>query len=309
MSEAVAEGRRVRSMTGFARISGRVSDQLGFTLGIKSVNHRFLDPHLRLPSGYDALEMEIRKALKQSISRGHVEVFLQIDRSVKSGLRLDAAVARAYVDAFREAAEQFEVKSPGLDLTAVLRMPGVMTGDTSDRTDDVEAVTTAVSGVFPQALAELNVMREREGEALKLELVRCMQRIREVADEVRDLRKGAQQAHFAVLKQKLIELTNEAGISEERVMTEAALLAERGDVDEELVRLHAHVDHFVALLDEGSEVGKKLDFLLQEFNRESNTLLSKTSGVVTAGGLRITELGLLLKAEIERAREQVQNLE
>jgi len=185
----------------------------------------------------------------------------------------------------------------------------VMTGDISDRTDDVEAVTTAVSGVFPQALAELNVMREREGEALKLELVRCMQRIREVADEVRDLRKGAQQAHFAVLKQKLIELTNEAGISEERVMTEAALLAERGDVDEELVRLHAHVDHFVALLDEGSEVGKKLDFLLQEFNRESNTLLSKTSGVVTAGGLRITELGLLLKAEIERAREQVQNLE
>jgi len=141
------------------------------------------------------------------------------------------------------------------------------------------------------------------------ELRASMLRLRAFAEEMSGLRNGVREAQFERLRSRLIELTEGVPVSEERLLTEAAVLAEKSDIEEEIVRLRTHVDRFVAMLEEGGELGKRLDFLLQELNREANTMLSKTSGAAGENSLRITELGLEMKAEIEKCREQVQNLE
>jgi uncharacterized protein (TIGR00255 family) len=136
-----------------------------------------------------------------------------------------------------------------------------------------------------------------------------MQRLRVFGEEMAELRNGVREAQFERLRSRLVELTQGVPVSEERVLTEASVLAEKSDIEEEIVRLRTHVDRFIALLDEGGELGKRLDFLLQELNREANTMLSKTSGAAGENSLRMTELGLEMKAVIEKAREQVQNIE
>ncbi len=296
----------VRYMTGFATATGSASEQLGFSISAKSVNHRFLDPHLRLPSGCDALEMDLRRALKEHVRRGHVEITVQLDRSARTNVQVNMAVVRAHYEAFQTAASELRLNvSP--DLNAILRVPGALSADAPTGSDDMAALQTAVMALVPQLLEDLNRMREREGAALVAELRAEMGRIRDAVTEVRKLRAETAPQMAEVLRERLRALLADTPISEERVLTEAALLAERGDVDEEMVRLDAHVDHFLQMLDAGGEVSKRLDFLLQEFNREANTLLSKTGG--SAHSLRITERALDVKSEIERAREQVQNLE
>ena len=295
----------IRSMTGFASVTGRASETLGFTLSAKSVNHRFLDPHLRLPGGMDALDMELRKLLKEHIRRGHVEITLQLERSARTGVQVNLPLLRAHVDAYRAAAADLELTGEP-DLNALLRLPGALSGDAAP-TEDHAALQQAVIELVPQLLAELNIMREREGAALADEMRAGMARIHTAVTEVRSLRAETLPQIYNTLRERLQTLLTDTAISEDRILTEAAMLAERGDVDEEMVRLDTHVQHFVEHLDAGGEIGKKLDFLLQEFNREANTLLSKTGG--SAHSMRITELGLAVKSEIERAREQVQNLE
>lgn len=294
----------IRSMTGFASATGRASESLGFTLAAKSVNHRFLDPHLRLPGGLDALEMEIRRGLKDHVKRGHVEVSLQLDRGARSGVKPNLTLLREHVEAYRAAAADLSLAGEP-DLNALLRLPGALTSEAVS--DDPETLKAAVLEVFPQLMADLNIMREREGAALATELRACMARIQAAADEVRKLRAEIVPQIAANVRARLTALLAETEISEERVLAEAAIVAERSDVEEETVRLDTHVQHFLETLTTGGEVGKRLDFLLQEFQREANTLLSKTGGSVHS--IRITELGLELKTEIERAREQVQNLE
>jgi uncharacterized protein (TIGR00255 family) len=156
---------------------------------------------------------------------------------------------------------------------------------------------------------KLNEVRAQEGAAMVAELRASMLRLRAFAEEMSGLRNGVREAQFDRLRSRLVELTEGVPVSEERLLTEAAVLAEKSDIEEEIVRLRTHVDRFIAMLDEGGELGKRLDFLLQELNREANTMLSKTSGAAGENSLRITELGLEMKAEIEKCREQVQNLE
>jgi len=299
------------SMTGFARVSGVASERLNFTLTLKCVNHRFLDLHLRLPGNCDALEMQLRKLLKESIHRGHVEVTLQLEREAKSDLQLNRPLVAAYVKAVREAAAENGLAAEP-DLNAILRMPGAMTAESNSGAEDMQAVESAVLAVVENAIAQLNVMRAQEGAALVAEMTAGMQRIAAAAEEVAALRGDVRQAYFVRMQQRIAELLqmNESKeIAQQRILEEAALLAERSDVEEEIVRLRTHVQHFIGLLAAGGELGKKLDFLLQELNREANTLLSKTSGAAAGNGLRITELGLGIKSEIEKVREQVQNIE
>jgi len=296
------------SMTGFARIQGSVAEGVGFTLSLKSVNHRFLDLHMRLPAGCDALEMQLRKLLKEQLRRGHVEVTLQLDRQRQRTLQYDRTTVAAYVDAYRRAAEENNLSGEP-DLASILRMPGVFSSDGEDSELKPEQIEAAVLQEVEPLIASLRSMRAQEGAALVAELDSCMVRIGAVADEVNTLRVDVRASYYERIRARIAELTEGAGISEERLLSEAAVMAERSDVEEEIVRLKTHVDHFRGLLAAGGELGKKLDFLLQELNRESNTLLSKTSGANTANGLRITELGLELKTVIEKAREQVQNLE
>lgn len=296
-----------RSMTGFARTTGRVNDKLGYTLGLKSVNHRFLDLHLRLPANCDSLEMQLRKLLKERLVRGHVEVTLQLDRASKAELQYDHAIVAAYVQAFREAAMEHGLDSEP-DLNAAFRLPGALAAEVSTTDGDMQALEADVLAQMDGLIGQLNTMRTQEGAALVAELRAGMQRLDGYAAEVAGLREGVRGAYFERMQQRIAELT-QGSVDTERILQEAAVLAERSDVEEEIVRLRTHVEHFIGLLEQGGELGKKLDFLLQELNREANTLLSKTGGAASGNGLRITEIGLGMKSEIEKAREQVQNLE
>jgi uncharacterized protein (TIGR00255 family) len=295
-------------MTGYASVRGSVRDNLGFTLTMKSVNHRFLDLHLRLPSYCDALEAQLRRMLKESLRRGHVEVTLQVERRANAEVQLNAGLLSAYMQAFREAAESHGLATQP-DLNAMLRIPGVMSAESSVGAEETPGLEAAVLAEVGGLVGKLNEVRAQEGAALAAELRGSMLRLRAFAEEMVGLRNGVREAQFERLRARLLELTQGMAVSEERVLTEAAVLAEKSDIEEEIVRLRTHIDRFVAMLDEGGELGKRLDFLLQELNREANTMLSKTSGATGVNSLRITELGLEMKAEIEKAREQVQNLE
>lgn len=296
----------VFSMTGFARVTGRVGETLGFSLSVKSVNHRFLDLHMRLPGGAEALEMQLRRALKEKLKRGHVEVTLNLERAQKAEAGYDHALVAAYVEAFRAAAAEHGLKDEP-DLNSVFRLPGVLTMEARSSDEDLQGLEEAVLREMDGLVAALNGMRAQEGKVLADELRGCMHRLRGLVDEAAVLREKVQQAYFERLNQRMRTMLD-GGFDQDRILQEAALIAERSDVEEEVTRLRTHIDHFTGLLDQGGEVGKKLDFLLQEMNREANTLLSKTSGVA-GNGTRITAAGLGMKSEIEKAREQVQNLE
>jgi uncharacterized protein (TIGR00255 family) len=303
-------------MTGFASVDGTLAAEgRGFTLTVKSVNHRHLDLQIRMPSGFDALEAGLRRVVKAGVRRGHVELTLFLEKgSAGAAIQVDAALLEAYVRAFLEAAEQFGIKGE-LDLNGLLRMPGVMSAGTVPV--DVAAAEEPVLGAAAEAVRRLNAGREAEGTALVAELHGAMARVSAMAEEARRLREGVSSAAVERLRARLAEMLGGSssgvsavsGLSEDRLLAEAALLAERGDVEEELVRLRTHVDRFIELLEGGGELGRQLDFLLQELNREANTMLSKTGGSAGQAGLRLTELGLAIKVELERAREQVQNLE
>jgi len=304
-------------MTGFAQVKGEIAlpqapgtsaqsgsnGHLAFSLSLKSVNHRFLDLHFRMPSGTDSLEMQLRRLLKEKMARGHVEVTLTLERASGSTFSLNREIVGGYLAAFRAAAAEFSIHADP-DLNAVLRIPGAL--DSSSDSPDVE-IESAVMAKVCDVLERLNQMREEEGRGITRELRERMSHLVAAGKSVQHHRRSVLQNYSERLQSRLQELLG-ASVDKERALQEAALLVDRSDIQEEIVRLETHVQHFLALLDEGGEVGKKLDFLLQEMNREANTLLSKTSGLA-GEALKITEAGLAMKAEIEKAREQVQNLE
>ena len=295
----------IYSMTGFAALHGEAGDALAFTLTAKSVNHRFLDLQFRMPGGLDGLEARLRQMLKSRVHRGHVDLTLALDRPDEGELRVNDKLLGAAVRAFREAATRHNLSSEP-DLNTMLRLPGVMSAQRANSADGLEE---AVNECVGKLIDDLLSARAAEGKSLVAELRASMHRLQAGSLEIGSLREQIRAAQFERLRLRLRELLQGSGPSEDRVLTEAALLTERSDIEEENVRLQAHVERFVAILDEGGEVGKRLDFLLQELNREANTMLSKMSGAMGENGLRVTEIGLGIKAEIERAREQVQNLE
>jgi uncharacterized protein (TIGR00255 family) len=311
----------IYSMTGYATAQSTTEDGVAFTLTIKSVNHRFLDLNLRLPGDCDALEVALRRLTKERVRRGHVDVTVHVDRRARDQaqtVQLNHELLAAHLQVFHEAAKlhHFNVEP---DLNELLRMPGVLTAEAGAAMPDpanAAALESAVMAIVPALLDQLNQVRGVEGVALASELKASMVRLRALAEEAAALRVGARDAHFERLRTRIAELmkadaTAEAAgqVTDQRMLAEAALLIERSDIEEELVRLRAHIESFLQMLDAGGELGKRLDFLLQELNREANTMLSKTTGGDPGIGLRLTALGLEVKTEIERAREQVQNLE
>lgn len=294
----------IHSMTGFAQARGQVNGRLGFALALKSVNHRFLDLHFRMPSDSSELEMKLRRLLKEKMARGHVEVTLTLQPIAEQGFAVNRQLVGGYVEAFRRMAQELGVSGEP-DLNAALKLPGAM--DASGEAAGDEELQSSVLATVSDILCRLNEMRAEEGRGMERELRDRLSRLEAGAAEVEKLRGGMLHAHLERLRARIQELVGTQA-EPERILQEAALLAERSDIQEELVRLNTHIQHFRGLLDSGGEVGKKLDFLLQEMNREANTLLSKTTGVA-GEALRITQLGLAMKAEIEKSREQVQNIE
>ena len=300
---------RVMSMTGFASVSsaldGGPGDGRSCTLTIKSVNHRHLDLAVRVPAGLEGLEAPLRRCVKAAVRRGHVELSLALEKVAgQARIEVDEALLDAYVRGFRQAAQRYGW-SQEPDLNGLLRMPGVMSAGVVAL--HAEAMEGPVLGLMQDLLERFNQARHAEGQALAADLEANVRDLLRLTVEARQLRKDVGDTEFARLQGRLRDLVKDVELSEDRLLTEAALLAARGDVEEELVRLRTHLERFLQLLEDGGEVGRQLDFLLQEIHREANTLLSKTSGA--AGGLRLTEIGLEMKVGLERAREQVQNLE
>ena len=295
----------IYSMTGFARVQVRIQDELSYTLSIKSVNHRFLDVQLRIPNGLDALEMELRKAIKDALVRGHVDLTLSVDRTAQSRAGYNRELVVGYIDAFSAARADFGLNGEP-DLNAILKIPGALQSDNRGD-DDLSVLAESVRGQIAALIHELKIMRAREGEALAAILNATLDRLTEATNGVAELRPEIEQRFQDRLAQRLLAATGPE-FNRQRLLEEVAVIVERSDVAEELARMHTHIGHFRQLLAAGGEVGKKLDFLLQEMNREANTLLSKTGGV-GGKGTRMTELGLAMKAEIEKAREQIQNVE
>jgi len=298
---------RVLSMTGFASLSGVLAGGRSLAMMVKSVNHRHLDLQVRVPMGLDALEPGMRKAVKAAVRRGHVELTCVLEKETQSvAIEFNEALVAAHVAAFRRAAERFGVTQEP-DLNGILRMPGVLSS-TAAVLDVSEMEGPAIRAV-EEMLERFNEAREAEGATLAAELRAGMERLAALTSEARVLRVGVAAAEFAKLKARIGLLVDAETVGEDRLLAEAALLATRSDVEEELVRLRTHIDRFGELLAAGGELGRQLDFLLQEMNREANTLMSKTGGNSGESGLRLTEVGLHMKVELERAREQVQNLE
>lgn len=290
-------------MTGFAQVSGQVNSKLNFSLALKAVNHRFLDLHFRMPSDSDALEMKLRHKLKERLARGHVELTLNLQATAGEHFVLNRQLVGGYIQAFRAASAEFGLAAEP-DLNAILRIPGALESAALPSNEELD---TVVLSKLEEALHRLNEMREEEGRGTERELRQLMKHVQRDSREIEKHRQATLRTYSERLNARLRELIGSQA-DPERIVQEAALLVDRSDIQEELVRLESHVKHFLGLLDAGGEVGKKLDFLLQEMNREANTLLSKTSGLA-GEALKITEFGLSLKSDIEKAREQVQNLE
>jgi len=292
-------------MTGFARV--HKATKFGeITISLKSVNHRGLDLHFHLESALNAFEAAMRAAMKRAILRGHVDVRCTVtssDNGVSGGLNLP--LFRAYIGAFREAAaEQGEQGQP--DLNQALRIPGMF--GTATETEHDAALEGAILIVLEEAIEALNQFREREGAELARLLREQSRSIQAGSQEMELIRSQAIPALQSRIQERLRELLGTSGIEPQRIAQEAAFLADRGDISEEIARLQIHSQQLDQILDAGGEVGKKVDFLLQEMNRETNTILSKTSGIGELG-LRITDLALAFKAAIEKIREQALNLE
>lgn len=291
-------------MTGFARVRKSL-DEGELVVSIKSVNHRGLDLHFHLPPELDPFENGLRQLIKSRVTRGHLQIHLKLERSGAPEGALNRPLLDAYLAAFQQASR--ELGLPGNpDLNAAMRVPGMFR--TEIEKDPDAGMEPALLAAAEEALVSLNAFREREGAAILADLRTRCAAIRGIASRVEERRGQALAAFHKRLSDRLAELLKGVAIEPQRLAQEAAILAERSDVAEELMRLKTHAEQLDKLLTEGGEMGKRLDFLLQEMNRETNTLLSKTSGLGDVG-LSITELALAAKAEIEKVREQSLNLE
>lgn len=293
-------------MTGFARVRGAI-ENVEVTIGVKSVNHRGLDLHFYAGSEIDPFEAAMRSAIKRHVARGHIDVRVQlVPASGGSGLSLDKARLEAYVAAYREAASRYGITVPP-DINAAFAIPGVLSEAAGiELTPSFEQPFLAL---LEQALTTLNEFRVREGAELVKVMLDRNRSIQAAAEKVESIRGGAVAAFQNRLRERLGELLAGANLDPQRLAQEAAMLADRSDIGEEISRLKIHCRQVEEILTgDLPEVGKKLDFLLQEMNREANTMLSKTSGIGETG-LGITELALGAKADIEKIREQTLNIE
>jgi uncharacterized protein (TIGR00255 family) len=290
-------------MTGFARVRKALPDG-ELVLSLKSVNHRALDLHFHMSSDLDQYEPMLRAVLKAHINRGHVQVQVQIGSNNSSQAGFNRELLRCWLEAFQAASVEFGIDSKP-DLNVAFRLPGIMQG--SNSTAEVPMEPVLIEAVT-EAVQLLNVFRDHEGSAIALELAQRRTEIVELAQKMERIRAKATPIFQRRLNERLSELLHGASIDASRLAHEAAILADRSDISEELVRLKTHAGQVGTLLDAPGEKGKKLDFLLQEMNREANTILSKTGGLGDLG-LTITDLALAAKAEIDKIREQSLNLE
>jgi len=297
----------IRSMTGYSRVE---AEEAGFalTVSIRGTNHRFPDAQLRLPSRLDGLEPVVRGLLKEHVSRGHVEITVALSGWGSAELEIDRKLLAAYLKGYQTLKVEFGTAAEP-DLMALLHAPGLLvSGNGELAPDQLELIRKLLERAVAQALMKMNEMRAREGESLERDLLSRLTRLDALRLSVSRLAEKGPQYYRQRLEGRIRDLAGSAEMDGGRLAQEVAYLASRSDVAEELTRFQSHLDQARQLLGETSEVGKKLDFLLQEMNREANTVLAKTTDVPEVG-LDITRQAIEMKTEIEKLREQAQNIE
>ena len=292
---------KLLSMTGYGSAKGSVEGQ-EITVELKSVNNRYLDCSVRLPRNFLFAEDTVKQAVSAGVSRGKVDVFVSAQASQDSGtvVSVNEELARGYRDAVAHIAETLGLES-GLNAFSLARFPDVLTVERREL--DKDKAAAALSEITAKAVEEFNAMREREGERLRRDMLGKLETIEGLVSVVEELSPQTVKEYRERLEARLRDILADRSLDEQRVITEAAIFADRTAVDEETVRLRSHIAQFRTMLEEGSPIGRKMDFLVQEFNRESNTIGSKCIDASLA------KVVVDLKSEIEKIREQLQNVE
>lgn len=292
---------KLLSMTGYGSAKGSVEGQ-EITVELKSVNNRYLDCSVRLPRNFLFAEDTVKQAVSAGVSRGKVDVFVSAQASQDSGtvVSVNEELARGYRDAVARIAETLGLES-GLNAFSLARFPDVLTVERREL--DKDKAAAALSEITAKAVEEFNAMREREGERLRRDMLGKLETIEGLVSVVEERSPQTVKEYRERLEARLRDILADRSLDEQRVITEAAIFADRTAVDEETVRLRSHIAQFRTMLEEGSPIGRKMDFLVQEFNRESNTIGSKCSDTSLA------KVVVDLKSEIEKIREQLQNVE
>lgn len=292
---------KLLSMTGYGSAKGSVEGQ-EITVELKSVNNRYLDCSVRLPRNFLFAEDTVKQAVSAGVSRGKVDVFVSAQASQDSGtvVSVNEELARGYRDAVARIAETLGLES-GLSAFSLARFPDVLTVERREL--DKDKAAAALSEITVKAVEEFNAMREREGERLRRDMLGKLETIEGLVSVVEERSPQTVKEYRERLEARLRDILADRSLDEQRVITEAAIFADRTAVDEETVRLRSHIAQFRTMLEEGSPIGRKMDFLVQEFNRESNTIGSKCSDASLA------KVVVDLKSEIEKIREQLQNVE
>ena len=291
----------IRSMTGYGSAKGTVAG-FAITIELRSVNNRYLDLGIKLPRGFLFAESEIKNYIQKKVSRGKLDFFLTLDsaESDQTRIRVNTRLAEAYRNAITGIGETLELPAP-VSALDIARFQDVLSLEKEEL--DQGAFLEQLFPLLDTALEDFNAMRTREGEKLAEDLLQKADHIEELVQAVERQAPKTVSAYRERLEAKLREVLADTSASEERVIAEAAIFADRVATDEETVRLHSHLSQFRKLMEEGSPIGRKLDFLIQEFNREANTIGSKCQDS------EIAYLVVELKSEIEKIREQVQNIE
>lgn len=291
----------IKSMTGFGRCSLAL-ENMDILVEMRSVNHRYLEMSVRLPHAYSYLEDKLKKQVQQRASRGKVDISLSIQLHGTDGIEVDvnADLAESYITAMRCANEKLQLEDD-VTLTTILRFSDVFSVRKVQLEE--EAVWAAVAPAVNEAADKFLAMRITEGEKLKADLISRLAALEDMLCQVEQNAPETAKRYYDKLYAKVAELLADRDIDESRIVTEAAIFADRVAVDEETVRLRSHIEQFRTLLESEEPVGRKLDFLVQEMNREVNTTGSKAQDV------SITRLVVDMKSEIEKIREQIQNIE
>ena len=291
----------IRSMTGYGSAKGTAAG-FAITIELRSVNNRYLDLGIKLPRGFLFAESEIKNYIQKKVSRGKLDFFLTLDsvESDQTKIRVNTRLAEAYRNAITEIGQNLELPA-SVSALDIARFPDVLSLEKEEL--DQDAFLQQLFPLLDTALEDFNAMRAREGEKLAEDLLQKADHIEEMVQAVERQAPNTVSAYRERLEAKLREVLADTSAVEERMIAGAAIFADRVATDEETVRLHSHLSQFRKLMEEGSPIGRKLDFLIQEFNREANTIGSKCQDS------EIAYLVVELKSEIEKIREQVQNIE
>ncbi|MGL5615653.1 MAG: YicC/YloC family endoribonuclease [Sarcina sp.] len=293
----------VKSMTGFGRASSKEDNERIFSLEMKSVNHRYMDINIRMPKSMMSLEEKIRSKVKEELSRGKVDLFINYKNYGKSQsiVKLNMDFAKSYKDALMDLKSEFSDLKDDLSLSLIARHPEII--QVEEQEESLDEIWGEIEVLLKESLKGMVHMREFEGEKLKEDIIVKADSIKTIVDSIEENSFKVVSSYKAKLEDRLKELMDKVEIDENRLAMEIALFADKAAIDEEITRLNSHIKHLKNTLELNEPIGRKLDFIMQEMNREANTIASKSTD------LEITNLVIEIKNILEKIREQVQNIE